>query len=302
MLTLTGAGAISVEASQPGNGAFNAATPVDVSFNVAKANQSIAFTPVQNQSAGGPPFALAATASSGLPVYFNIVSGPAVLSGNVITVLGSGTVAVNAWQPGDTNYNAAATVQQSFGVSGVPQTITFGPLSIQQVGDAPFDLNATSDSGLPISFSVVSGPAIISGNTLIITGSGTVTILASQSGDGTYGAASGIEQSFSVNTAKPGSASRRYCELHRGSLGHANADSAMAGEHQRRKQLDQPDRYSTVQRDGNRDADDHRCHDVNERLPVPVLGQQCGPDQRAQQRSDTHGESGERGPIVHYAA
>ncbi len=198
VLRLLGAGAVTVEASQPGNDSFNPALPVDVSFNVAKADQAIAFASVPDKSAGDPTFALSATASSGLPVYFDIVSGPALLNtNNVVGLLGGGTVTVSAWQPGNSNYNAAATAQRSFNVARIPQTITFGPLSRQTVGDAPFPLAATANSGLPVGFSIVSGPAVLSGDVLTLTGTGLVTLRASQSGNGMY-AAGDVDQSFMV--------------------------------------------------------------------------------------------------------
>ena len=198
MLTLTGAGAVTVEADQSGNSGFNPAIPVDASFNVARANQSIAFAPLPDKSAGDAPFALTATTSSGLPVYFNIISGPAVTdTNNVVTLLGAGTVTAIAWQPGNSNYNAAATVQQSFNVSQIPQTITFGALSSQKVGDAPFPLNASASSGLPLSFAV-SGAAVLSGNIITLTGSGNITVTASQPGNNSYAAAANVSQSFAV--------------------------------------------------------------------------------------------------------
>jgi hypothetical protein len=131
-------------------------------------------------------------------VYFNILSGPAILNSNVVTLLGAGTVTINAWQPGNSNYNAAATIQQSFAVAAVPQTITFGPLSQQTSGDAPFPLAATASSGLPVSFSIVSGPAQLSGNIVTLMGAGTITVSASQPGDGVYAAATLVMQSFPV--------------------------------------------------------------------------------------------------------
>ena len=199
LLTLTGAGAVTVEADQSGSGGFNPATPVDVSFNVARANQSIAFAPLPNHPASDPPFALAATTSSGLPAYFDILSGPAVLdTNNVATLLGAGTVSVIAWQPGNSNYNAASMVLNSFNVGTIPQTITFGALSQQKAGDVPFLLNATANSGLPVSFSIGSGPAVLSGNILTLTGWGTVTVTATQSGNNSYAAAIPVIQSFVV--------------------------------------------------------------------------------------------------------
>ena len=199
VLVLTGAGAVTVEANQSGTISFNPATPVNVSFNVARANQSIAFAPIPSHSAGDLPFGLTATTSSGLPVYFNVISGPATSSSNIVTLLGGGTITMVAWQPGDSNYNAAATVQQSFTVSKIPQTVTFGALSQQKTGDAPFPLTATASSGLLVSLSLVSGPATLNGNIVTLTGWGTVTIGASQPGDNTYAAAATVTQSFFVS-------------------------------------------------------------------------------------------------------
>ena len=73
VLTLTGAGTVTVEGDQPGSESFNPATAVDVSFNVAMADQSIAFTPIPAKSAGDASFVLTATTSSGLPVYFGVL-------------------------------------------------------------------------------------------------------------------------------------------------------------------------------------------------------------------------------------
>lgn len=163
-----------------------------------KVDQFISFAPLPDKSANDAPFPIAATSSSGLPVYLNVLSGPAVLdTNNVLTLLGGGTVEVIAWQPGDSTYNAATPVTQSFNVNKIPQTITFGALSQQKVGDAPFSLSATSDSGLPVSFSAF-GPAVLNGNILTLTGWGTVTITASQAGNASYQAASNVVQSFFV--------------------------------------------------------------------------------------------------------
>ncbi len=78
------------------------------------------------------------------------------------------------------------------------QTINFGPLSNKTYGDAPFTVSATASSGLPVSFSILSGPATISSNTITITGTGTVTVQASQAGNSNYQPAPNVNQSFTV--------------------------------------------------------------------------------------------------------
>jgi hypothetical protein len=199
VLTLNGAGTVTVQASQPGNSAYNPAASTNVSFTVALANQAITFAPIPTKSPTDAPFALTATTSSGLPVYFSVLSGPAgINSSNYVTLLGAGTVSILAWQPGNSNYNAAAAVQQSFTVSQIPQTIAFGALSQQRSVDAPFPIYASVSSGLPVSLSVLSGPAQLSGNVLKLTGAGTVTVRASQSGSSVFAPAANVDQSLTV--------------------------------------------------------------------------------------------------------
>ncbi|MDB6109675.1 MAG: hypothetical protein JWR69_1425, partial [Pedosphaera sp.] len=200
-VTITGAGTVVVRASQAGSANYNAAPNVDQSFAVTKANQTITFAALGNKNYGDAPFSVGATASSGLPVSFSIFSGPATISGTNVTIIGTGTVVVRAAQAGNTNYNAAPNVDQSFTVAPVSQTITFGTLASKNYGDAPFSVGATASSGLAVSFSIFSGPATISGTNITITGAGTVIVRASQAGNTNYNAAPNVDQSFTVAPA-----------------------------------------------------------------------------------------------------
>jgi hypothetical protein len=78
---------------------------------------------------------------------------------------------------------------KSTGVTRTSQSIAFGTLPNRTQGDAAFALTATATSGLPVSFRVMDGPAIISGNTVTLTGAGVVTIAAIQSGNNNFFAA-----------------------------------------------------------------------------------------------------------------
>ncbi|MEK7253165.1 MAG: hypothetical protein AAB316_00340, partial [Bacteroidota bacterium] len=156
-----------------------------------------------NKVTTDPPFTLSATATSGLPVSFAIVSGPATISGNTVTLTGStGTVTVRATQAGNASWNPATPVDRSFTVSAPGlqnQTITFNALANKVTTDPPFNLSATASSSLPVTFTLVSGPATLSGNTVTLTGStGTVTIRASQAGNASYNPAPDVTRSFGV--------------------------------------------------------------------------------------------------------
>ncbi|MEI9977126.1 MAG: hypothetical protein WDO73_36790 [Ignavibacteriota bacterium] len=98
-LTITGAGTVSVTASQAGNTNYAAATPVSLTITVSTATQTITFTGLPSTAIYGAagPYTLNGTASSGLPVSY-AVTGPATLSGTTLTITGAGTVSVTASQ------------------------------------------------------------------------------------------------------------------------------------------------------------------------------------------------------------
>lgn len=58
----------------------------------------------------GSEVVLVATSDSGLPVLFRVVSGPAQLEGNELTIEGEGTVVVEAYQAGDDVYRPGKQV------------------------------------------------------------------------------------------------------------------------------------------------------------------------------------------------
>ncbi len=197
-LIFTGAGTVIVAANQAGNATFSAAPTVTQSITVLKAAQTISFGAIPAQAVGGAPLKLSASASSGLPVSFSLVSGPASLNGNSLSFSGAGTVVVAANQSGDANYHAAAEVTQSIQVSATAQTIQFAAIPVQTLGGAPLNLSASASSGLAVSFSLVSGPATLNGNSLVFTGSGTVIVAANQAGNATFSAAPTVTQSITV--------------------------------------------------------------------------------------------------------
>ena len=83
----------------------------------------------------------------------------------------------------------------------IGQTISFGLLLNQVYGVAPITLTATATSNLPVSYTVISGPATISGSVLTITGAGLVDVEADQAGNATYNSAPSVDESFTVAPA-----------------------------------------------------------------------------------------------------
>ena len=92
---------------------MTAARSVQALF-AAKTAQVISFGPLSDQSPGAGSVSLTASASSGLPVTFAVISGPASVSGSQLAVTGVGQIVVEARQAGNDLFLPAPAVAQSF--------------------------------------------------------------------------------------------------------------------------------------------------------------------------------------------
>jgi sugar lactone lactonase YvrE len=100
------------------NNRVRALTPVGTT-------QTITFNPLSNVDLGVSPFALSASASSGLPVGFaSITPSVCTVSGATATVVGLGTCSITASQLGNATYAPAVAVTQSFTVFAAVGTVT----------------------------------------------------------------------------------------------------------------------------------------------------------------------------------
>lgn len=95
--------------------------------------QAITFPQIPNKLISSPPFELQASASSGLDVVYEVVSGPALVTGNIVTLTGTpGQVTIKASQPGNGVFDPAADLFNSFQVldpaTFVPVTDARSPL------------------------------------------------------------------------------------------------------------------------------------------------------------------------------
>jgi hypothetical protein len=173
----------------------------NVSINVLKATPVITWS---NPADIAYPTALGATQLNATAS----VAGVLTYTPSAAAVLNAGngqTLSVSLAPTDTANYhNASQNVQLN--VLKANQTITFGALSNNTLGGAPFSVTGTSTSNLPVSFVIQSGPATISNGTVTITGLGNVTVRASQAGDSNYNAAASVDQSFTVTKASTSTA------------------------------------------------------------------------------------------------
>ena len=190
-------------------------TPVATKLAVTSVNggsSPAANTPfnvtVQSQQPGGT----ACNVTTNTTITLSLNAGTGTLGGNLTgTILaGSSSVTITGvtYTVAQSGVQIAASatsgvtlssgVSAAFTVSPGNQTITFPSPGNQTYGVAPITLTATASSGLSVSYSVTAGPATVSGNTLTLTGAGSVTIQASQSGNANWNAATPVSQTISV--------------------------------------------------------------------------------------------------------
>jgi hypothetical protein len=113
----TGIGSCVIDANQAGDNAYSAAPQVSQSTSV-EASQAIHFTtsPPNPAHVGGTYTPHATGGGSGNPVVFS-TSGACSISAGVVHLNSSGTCVVDANQAGNSQYEAAPQVAQSFSVT-----------------------------------------------------------------------------------------------------------------------------------------------------------------------------------------
>ncbi|MEO7310042.1 MAG: CARDB domain-containing protein [Chitinophagaceae bacterium] len=126
-------------------GTSSQSIPVTVSF--AKLDQTIAFDAVTPKVFGDPPFTVNALATSGLTVVYSLLSGPATIAGNTVTITGAGTIVLRASQAGNTQYNPA-TAELSVVVSKTAAAIMLTNLTQTYDGFAKAAIATTNPLGL----------------------------------------------------------------------------------------------------------------------------------------------------------
>jgi formylglycine-generating enzyme required for sulfatase activity len=191
VLSFTGAGNVTITASQAGNANYEAATPVSRTFTVTKANATVTLANLSQTYDGTPRPATATTDPVGKTVTFtyeDISTAP--------TNAGSYAVVATIDDP---IYQGSATGMLQ--IAKASQVITFanpGP----QLANATVTLSTTGGgSGNPVTFAVEGPAALGIGNVLTFTGPGSVTVRANQTGNANYEDAVEVSHIFTVSKA-----------------------------------------------------------------------------------------------------
>ncbi|MFP6901073.1 MAG: Ig-like domain-containing protein, partial [Opitutales bacterium] len=146
------------------------------------------------------PFELTGYATSGQDLtYVSSNTSVATISGSIVTVVAEGTTTITASQAGDSHYTAATSATQDLEVvAKQSQTITFAIFD-QGLGTT-HDLNGTASSGLAVTYAITSGASLatLNGNQLTFTGTGQMSVKASQAGNSEYFPAPDVEVTFQI--------------------------------------------------------------------------------------------------------
>ncbi|MGM0594610.1 MAG: MBG domain-containing protein, partial [Pseudomonadota bacterium] len=157
-------------------------------LNISPVSASVSLSQLQATYDGSPKPAVVTTEPEGLAVgvtYDGAATSP--------TEAGSYAVSASVTDP---NYSGSAA--DTLIIEKAAPTITFEPADEFFYGEPrEVILSAASDSSGAIAFALVSGPAAMSGDTLTLTGPGSVTIRADVEGDANYNPGS-LTQSLEV--------------------------------------------------------------------------------------------------------
>ena len=202
-VTIVGAGTTEIVANQGGDAYHQAAAPVTRTLTVNRKAQTITFAALGTKIYGDAPIELNQYTDKKLEItYASDNLEVASVEGNKIKILKPGVATITASQAGSKNYLPATNVQRTLIVNKAPQTIEWYSLDAKFYGDADFALPASTDKGLPISYaSNNENVAVVKGNMVTITGSGTADITASQGGDDYYTPATSVTQTLVVAKA-----------------------------------------------------------------------------------------------------
>ncbi len=166
-----------------------------------KANQTITFNTLANKVFGDADFNVSATASSNLPVSFS-ATGNCSITNSTVKITGAGNCSIKASQVGNTTYNAATDITQTFLISKVNQVLIFNPSLTGTAGQSS-TLSATGGlSNSAVVFASLT-PTIctVTGNSVAFSAVGTCTITANQVGNANYNAATQVSVNIVVSNA-----------------------------------------------------------------------------------------------------
>jgi hypothetical protein len=178
----------------------NTTTTLMSSANPSQYGQQVAITATVSNGGGSTPTGNVSFFDGGSPLDVVALdpSGQATFRTSTLSV---GSHSITASYEGDTTSAPSTSSALAQVVNKADQTITFPAIAPFTWVGGSATLNATASSGLAVTYSVISGPCSVTGNTLTATDAGSCVVAADQAGDANYSAAPQATASATVNKA-----------------------------------------------------------------------------------------------------
>jgi len=155
---------------------YSLTQPTGLTGTILQTNQTVTFSALPGKTNGAAPFTLSATANSGLSfTYLSSNPSVATISGNTVTIVGTGNTIITATNSGNGNYSPVSATQ----TLSVGQPLVAGDLAIIAFGPSGTD-----------KFAVVLLRPIVAGTTIVFTDNGFSSATTGRTGEGflTYAA------------------------------------------------------------------------------------------------------------------
>ena len=210
IVTPTGVGTVVVHATKAADALFASVTSPDVDIAVGPGAASLQGTlnyALVYLGATGVPASIP-SATNGSVVYASSAPSIATVdaSSGVVTAVTAGTCTISATLVPFANYSGASSVSAPLTVSKLSQSalsVVANPASVSFPTSVALSAQGGQGTG-SVSYFLVSGPATLSGSTLIPTGPGTLLVHATKAADATYTSVTSPDLSIAVT---PGQAS-----------------------------------------------------------------------------------------------
>jgi hypothetical protein len=205
LVTIVGGGVSTITAVQAATTNYTSAT-VTTQFQVSSLTTVLSNFTMPTKAVGDAPFAIVPPTTNGDGAFTYTSSSQAVATvvGNVVTIVGAGSVTITAVQASTPNYTSATITALMIVNKGAPVLGSF-VVPAKEIGMADFSVaNPTSTS--PGVFTYTSSNRLVAiinnGNTISIKGLGTSIITATQAMTTNYIAAT-VTATFQVNQLSP---------------------------------------------------------------------------------------------------
>jgi gliding motility-associated-like protein len=182
---ITGAGTVTITASQAGDLTYGPAAPVTQTLTVTPVPLTITANNQTRVYGANPAFTATCTGLVNGDTQSSLATQPVfTTTANTTSPPGTYPISVSgAYSPNYVISYAGGTLT----ITKAPQTINFGPIPIQRIGTPSITLNITASSGLPVTISSADQSiATVNGSVVKLLGLGSTTITAHQAGDDNY--------------------------------------------------------------------------------------------------------------------